>query len=208
MLVLNFEQFIGLQERAFNTKITLDYAGMTKAQLELGVINQMLKSQVCVLGLIESGVEQHPGEYEWLEDLEMITADDHHHLTDAGIKLFDLWHFYFHETYKMDPKHLRSHWYAGNTEPFYGSNHSMYKAVTELARNSKSAMDRFASDLRSGLSYYTARKQLQYTSFEYHSSVYVPVANDGNVEFIQEYLPTDLGLRCLKIAAAYHGVPL
>lgn len=208
MLVLNFEQFVGLHERAFKTKLTLDHAEIVRLQTQLGAMNQMLKSQVCVLGLIEGGVTQHPGQYEWLEDLELITADEHHYLTDLGMKLLELWHCYFQETYQMDPKHIRSHWYAGNVERFYDSKFPVYQVVTELASNSKAAMDRFASDLRSGLGYYTARKQLKHAPLDFHTSVFVPVAKDGNVVFEQEYLPTVIGLSCLKIAAAYHGVPL
>jgi len=208
MIVLNFEQYVALIERMTKQPVTLDYAGITKTQLDMSALNQMLKSQVCTLGLVESGIPLHPTEYEWLEDLELITAEEPRYLTDRGTAILELWHFYFHETYQIDPRHIRSHWYAGGMEVFYKSKFPVYRVTSELARNSKAAMERFVHGLNSGLSYFTACKQLQYNPQDFHTSVFVPTVKNDGVEFVQEYLPSSVGVSCLKIAAAYHGVPL
>jgi hypothetical protein len=208
MLVLNFEQYVALIERMTKQPVTLDYAGITKTQLDMSALNAMLKSQTCALGLVESGIPLHPTEYEWLEDLELITAEEPRYLTDRGTAILELWHFYFYETYEIDPRHIRSHWYAGNMETFYNSKFPVYRVATLLARNSKAAMDRFVHDLQSGVSYFNACKQLQHTPLDFHTSVCVPVVNSNGVGFVQEYLPSAIGVSCLKIAAAYHGVPL
>lgn len=208
MLVLNFEQYVALIERMTKQPVVLDYAGITKTQLDMSALNEMLKKQVCTLGLVATDVALRPIEYEWLEDLELVTAEEPRHLTDRGWKILDIWQHYFYETYQLDSRDIRPHWHVGGLDSFYSSKFPVYEVATTLMRNSKAAMERFVSDLRCGLDYYTARKQLQHAPIDFHTSVWVPVAKDGDVKFVQEYLPTLTGLGCTKIAAAYHGVLL
>ena len=209
MLKMNIVDVLKNHEYATGVKRTYSIEDMERFNIYYCVINRLIESEVCHLGNLTIGAGVPDTVLEEYIDLELIHRPKGvYELTDAGRELLDIWHQHYVKTYGYHPDDIRRAWDAVRGMSFYSTSWADHAHITRLMDNSTAAFERFSSDLRSGVTFQSAIKQLQHYPIVNHASVVVPNFDGRAITYAVQYLPTQAAFDNTVIAATYRGVAL
>lgn len=209
MLKMNIVDVLKCHEQATGIRRMYSVEDMERFNLYYGVINSLIGGEVCHLGNLTIGAHVPDPILEEYMDLELIHRPKRvYELTDTGRELLAIWHQHYAKTYGYQPEDIRRAWDVVRGVSFYSTSWADHAHITRLMDNSTAAFERFFGDLRGGIPFQQAVKQLQHYPITNHVSIVVPNFDGRAVSYDVQYLPTQAAFDNTVIAATYKGVSL
>lgn len=206
---INFAKLVRNCEFAKGITRKYDVEQLEQFGTYYGVINQMIESEICYLGDIEMGNAVPADVYIAYDDIGLIVFDGKNAaLTEAGKDVMAIWSQLYRNEYGYAPADIRHHWSTVSGCAFYRTSWANHYHITRLMDNSPAAFERMQKALRCGVPFHQSVRELQHYPIINHAQVWVPTTDSDTLGFTQVYLPTNVGMDNLRIAASSRGVIL
>lgn len=207
MLKMNIVDVLKCHEMATGIKRSYTVEDMERFNLYYGVINMMIGEEICHLGNLTIGALVPDPVLEEYMDLELIHRPNRvYELSKTGRELLAIWHQHYANTYGYRPEEIIKAWDSVHYASFFNTSWADHAHITRLMGNSTAAFERFYSDLRAGVPYQQAVKQLKNCPVTNHAPVVMPSYDGHAIAYNVQYIPTQAGFDNMTIAATYRGV--